>query len=86
LNDAWRRANEGKGTPLVILWWLSYLALTVLSVFLAATNGMQIDNLPISVKAVETVFTVVDWLDRLVQMTAFGLWAFIVKELTAKAQ
>ncbi len=85
LNDAWKRSSNGQGNPLIALWWISYLAATFLAVFsslVASTHGAIVGHGP----STGTLLNGLGWLNTLSQVAAYGLWALLVKELTAKAR
>jgi hypothetical protein len=84
LGDAWKRANDGRGTPLVILWWLAYLGSTVLTVFFSLLSNPQL-HLHIG-EGLGPVINAAGWVNLAAQVTAYGLWAFIVKQLTDQAR
>ncbi len=83
MNDAYRRASNNQGSPLVALWWLSYIGTIVLSIF---TSVSQTAHLLPTDRSAMPLYEAIGWMNSLSQIAAYGLWAMLVKELTAKAR
>jgi protein involved in temperature-dependent protein secretion len=79
LNDAAKRTLGGPA-PLVGLWWAAYLVAMPLQLYFGAlTPGSQIDMPP-------ALFVLLGWLSSFAQITAYGVWAKIVRDLTDRVR
>jgi hypothetical protein len=84
LNDAWKRAH-GSSTPLVLLWWVTYLIATVTTVAQSVIFAQGSVALPTGQEDLyHAMFEALHWGNLASQIVAYGLWAHIVREITAR--
>lgn len=82
-SDAWKRAH-GSSSPLPVVWWLSYLLTMFLGMFEAANLALNGKLMPFEMHTANTIYTALYWLGFVGQIVAYGLWAHIVREITAR--
>jgi hypothetical protein len=83
LRDACRRGVGDKNGGLILVWWLSYWAMSLLQTFFQLTSGPNALIRPSS-DMISTLMAL-GWLSTLMQIVTYGLWAFIVREMTRGA-
>jgi hypothetical protein len=81
LRDAWRRGANDENGFLVAIWWICYLLAIVLQLFFSAAPQLM----PSFGDAAKTVFPILSWSYTLTQIVAWGLLAWFVQVLTARA-
>lgn len=80
LNDAYKRTMNGQGSPLVLLWWLGYIVMTLVSTYFS----MLATNPSLAASSAE-VMNALGWVSTALQVGTYGLWALIVRTLTSRA-
>lgn len=79
LNDAAKRTLGGPA-PLVGLWWGAYLVAMPLQFFFGSlAPGSQIDLPP-------ALMVLLGWLNSIAQITAYGVWAKLVRDLSDRVR
>ncbi len=81
LRDAWRRGAGDENGYLVAIWWVCYLIALFLQLFFSAGPSMLVSLGP----AANTVLPILSWSYTLTQIAAWGLLAWFVQQLTARA-
>jgi hypothetical protein len=69
----------GAPVPMVDLWWAAYLTVMFLNIFFAAFDaGLDVGS--------DGLLNALSWLLTLSQVVAYGAWAKLVSELTARTR
>jgi len=80
MRDLWRRAMNDENGHLVVLWWLGYMASTIIAgVFSFMQSGVAIGGSA-------TVWNLVGWVGTLAQIVGYGMLAYLIQQVSERSK